>query len=538
MARLLPVLALLFLFVFPGCSRRATLVEEGNRLQILHLGNFAEPADLDPHTNLGVPEARILNALYEGLTAPDPVTLKPIPAAAERWEISADGLRWRFFLRRDLKWSNGDPITAGEWVWSVQRMLTPTIATPYAHLTFPIVGAEEYQKGTLKDFAQVGVKEIDPHTIEFTLRAPTPNFASIATIYVLFPVHRATLTKSGGDQRPSTTWTRAGTHVSNGPFMLKEWKVSSVISLVPNPHYHSAAQVRLKEIRFYPVESTDTEERMFRAGQLHATAEVPLSKLDSYRKNEPQLLRITPYNGTYYFNLNTRRPPLNDARVRRALALAIDREAICERISRGGQIPARSFTFPGVGGYELGGKIEGNLDDARRLLAEAGFPGGKGFPKLELLFNTSEAHRPIVEAMQQMWKRELGVDIGLTNQEWKVYLNAMRTGDYAIARAGWISFYPDPHQFVSVLKSTSGNNFTGWGNAEYDRILAESETVPTDAQRFALTQQLDRIFAQEVPVIPLYFYTRTLLLRPEVKGFPPNAQDYRRYRDMWLEPAK
>lgn len=530
---------LLLVLLGTGCGRRVTPVEDGNRRQILHLGNFADPSDLDPHTNRGVPESRILNALFEGLATLDPNTLEPIPGAAERWEVSENATRWRFFLRRDAKWSNGEPITAEDWVWSVQRMLTPSVASDYANMTFAIANALEYQTGKLKDFSQVGVKALDPHTLEFTLKQPTPGFASICTIYVLFPVHRATLEKFGGDKRPYTSWTRAGNHVSNGPFMLKDWRVSTVVSLVPNPHYHSAAQVRLKEIRFYPIESADTEERMFRAGQLHATAEVPLAKLDGYRKNEPGNLRITPYFGTYFLDLNTRRPPLNDARVRRALALTIDRAALCELVTRGGQQPAYSFNFPGVGGYQLGGKIEGTADEARRLLAEAGYPGGKDFPKLEFLFNTSEAHRPIAEAVQQMWKRELGIDIALANQEWKVYLNARKTGDFSIARAGWIAFYPDPDQFASLLHSKSGNNYTGWGNADYDRLLEESQRTPTNDERFALIRQLDVIFAREVPLIPVYFYTRILLLRPEVKGFPPNAQDFRRYRDIYLEaPAE
>lgn len=536
------LLLLLLALAGAGCGRRVTPVEDGNRRQILHLGNFADPSDLDPHTNLGVPESRILNALFEGLTTLDPKTLEPIPAAAERWEKSADSRTWRFFLRRDGKWSNGDPVTAEDFVWSVKRMLTPSVASGYANMTFAIANAKEYQTKVITDFSQVGVKALDPYTLEFSLKDPTPAWPSICTIYVLFPVHRATLEKFGGDKNRSSSWTRAGNHVSNGPFLLKDWRIGTVVTVAANPHYHSAAEVRLREIRFYPMDSADTEERMFRAGQLHATAEVPLAKLDGYRAKDPHLVRITPYFGTYYFDLNNSRPPLNDVRVRRALALTIDRTAICEQISRGGQTPAYSFVFPGVAGYQLGARLEGSAEEARQLLAEAGFPGGKGFPQLELLFNTSEAHRPIAEAMQQMWKRELGIDIRLANQEWKVYLNARRTGDYDIARAGWIAFFPDPDQFAHLLHSKSGNNYTRWGNADYDRILEESQRTPTDEERFKLIQQLDAIFVREVPLIPLYFYTRIFLLRPEVKGWPPNAQDFRRYRDIYLEapagPAK
>ncbi len=527
---------LLLAVALGGCSKRETAVARGTREQVLHLGNKAEPADLDPHTNLGVPEGKILSAIYEGLTALDPNDLHPIPAQAKRWETSADGLTWRFFLREDAKWSNGDPIRARDWVRSIERLITPTVAAQFSHNAFYIKNAEEFQTGKITDFTQVGVKEIDPLTLEFTLKNPTPLFASVLTVWVFYPVHLPTLEKFGGDKRPNTPWSRPGSIVSNGPFMLKEWKANQFISVGPSPTYWDHAKIRLKEIRFYPTESEETEERMFRAGQLHATFEVPLGKLDVYRANEPKLLRITPYYGIYYFTINTRKPPLSDPRVRRALAIAMDRRSICENVARGGQLPAETFVPTGIGGYPGGVKIEGTLDDARRLLAEAGFPGGKGFPKLDLLYNKSDQHGAICEAVQQMWKRELGIEVELLNQEWKVYLNSLRTGDYQVARAGWIGFFPDPHEFQQSWRSTAGNNYGGFANEEYDRVLAESERAPGDAVRFPIVQKLDAIFVREMPAIPLFYYTRTLLIRPEVKGWPGNALDVRRYKEMWLEP--
>ena len=520
-----------------GCTKRLTLVERGNRDQVLHLGNGAEPADLDPQTVLGIPESQILYSLFEPLTLLDPVDLHPVPAASTGWEVSSDGLVYTFYLRPDARWSNGDPVTARDWVYSYRRLLTKGLAAQFSYNAFYVANAEEYLTGKITDFAQVGVREMDPLTLEFRLRSPTPFFPSALSAFTLLPVHPGTIEKFGALDRPNTMWTRTGNLVSNGPFMLKDWKPNQFVSVVPNPYYWDRAKVRLKEIRFYGVDSEDSEERMFRAGQIHATYNMPLAKIDLYRAKEPDLLRITEYYGTYYFNFNTRKPPLHDPRVRRALAMTIDRKAIIDNVARAGQQPAFEFAPPGAGGYTPGALVREDRDEARRLLAEAGFPGGRGFPKLELLFNTSEQHRPICEAIQQMWKRELGIDVTLSNQEWKVYLNAMRDGTYDIARAGWIGTVPDPHDYLQNIRSSAGNNFTGWGNADYDRILAESERTPENAARFRLLNQLDEIFVREMPLAPLFHYTRPILIRPSVKGFPGNQRDQRWYKNMYLEPA-
>ncbi len=520
-----------------GCTKRETPVQQGNRDQILLLGNGAEPSDLDPHIIIGIPESQVVFALFEPLVLLDPLDLKPMPAAATGWDVSPDGLVYTFHLRPGARWSNGDPVTATDWVYSFQRFLGKQLGAQFSYNAFYLENAEEYLRGTVTDFTQVGVRAVDPLTLAFRLRAPTPFFPSALSAFNLMPVHRATMEKFGSFDRPNTPWTKPGNLVSNGPFMLKEWKANQVISVVPNPNYWDRANVRLKEIRFFGVDSEDSEERMFRAGQLHATYNVPLAKLDLYRANDPQLLRIVEYYGTYYFNFNVRHPPLNDARVRRALAMTIDRKAIIDHIARAGQKPAFEFAPPGAGGYQPGAALREDRDEARRLLAEAGFPGGQGFPNLELLFNTSEQHRPICEAVQQMWKRELGIDVTLANQEWKVYLNAMRTGNYQITRAGWIGTVPDPHDYLQNVRTDGGQNFTGWSNAEYDRILAESERTPENAARFKLMNQLDEIFIREMPLAPLFHYTRPILIRPSVKGFPGNARDQRWYKNMYLEPS-
>ncbi len=534
--RMLGMLGLALVLSLTGCNKRLTPVQQGDRDQVLLLGNGAEPSDLDPQIIIGIPESHIVFALFEPLVLLDPVNLQPRPAASTGWEVSPDGITYTFHLRPEARWSNGDPVTAADWVNTYQRLLGKQLGAQFSYHSFYLENAEEYLQGKVTDFAKVGIRAVDPLTLEFRLRSPTPFFPSTLSAFTLLPVHRGTIEKFGAFDRPNTPWTKPGNLVGNGPFMLKEWKPNQYVSVVPNPYYWDRTAVRLKEIRFFGVDSEDSEERMFRAGQLHATYNVPLAKIDLYRAKEPQLLRIVEYYGTYYFNFNSRVPPLNDARVRRALAMTIDRKSIIDNIARADQRPAYEFAPPGAGGYEPGATLREDRDEARRLLAEAGFPGGKGFPKLELLFNTSEQHRPICEAVQQMWKRELGIDVTLVNQEWKVYLNAMRTGDYQITRAGWIGTAPDPHDYLQNVRTGGGQNFTGWGNAEYDRILAESERTPDNAARFKLLNQLDKIFVQEMPLAPLFHYTRPILIRPSVKGYPGNPRDQRWYKNMYLDP--
>ena len=534
-ARWLGSLGLALTLGLAGCTKRLTPVQQGDRDQVLLLGNGAEPSDLDPQVIIGIPESQIVYALFEPLVMLDPIDLHPVPAAATGWDVSPDGLVYTFHLRPNAKWSNGDPVTADDWVFSFKRLLNKKFAAPFSYNAFYLANAEEYLNGKVTDFSQVGVRAVDPLTLEFKLRSPTPFFPSALNSYTLLPVHPATIEKFGAFDRQNTQWTKPGSLVSNGPFMLKEWKPNQVISVVPNPSYWDRAAVRLKEIRFFGVDTEDTEERMFRAGQLHVTYNMPLAKIDLYRANDPSLLRITEYFGTYYFNFNTRKPPLDDPRVRRALAISINRKKIIDNVARGGQRPALEFAPPGVGGYQPGAQLHEDPEEARRLLAEAGYPGGKGFPKLELLFNTSEQHRPIAEAVQQMWKQELGIDITLANQEWKVYLNAMRNGDYQITRAGWIGTVPDPHEYLQNLRTDAGNNFTGFSNAEYDRILTESERTPDNPARFKLLHELDKIFVREMPLAPLFHYTRPILIRPSVQGFPGNERDQRWYKNMYLE---
>ena len=518
-----------------GCSQHETRVSYGDREQILYLGNGTEPQELDPQIVTGVSEGNITMALLEGLVSEDPVDLHPEPGVAESWDISPDKKVYTFHLRKNAKWSNGDPVTAQDFWESYKRILTPTLAAEYAYMHFMVKNAEAYNEGKIKDFNQVGYKVLDDHTLQITLDNPTPYFLSLLTHQSWYPVHLPTVEKYGKPYRRGNKWTRPGHFVGNGPFVLAKWRINDEIVVRKSPTYWDKDRVRLKEIHFLPIDSDDAEERAFRSGQLHITYTVPLTKIDVYKKEHPELIRIAPYLGTYFYDINVTKPPLNDVRVRRALSLALDRESIVKNVTRGGQLPAFTFTPPGIGGYTCRTRLHESVAEARRLLAEAGYPNGKNFPTVELLYNTLEAHRAIAEAIQQMWKRNLGIGVRLVNEEWKVYLDSQRTLNYQISRAGWIGDYNDPNTFLDMLVTGGGNNRTGWSNPEYDRLIEEAARTIDPQQRLEVFQKAEAILLQDLPVIPIYIYTRVFLIRPEVKGWHPNILDHHPYKYVYLE---
>lgn len=294
--------------------------------------------------------------------------------------------------------------------------------------------------------------------------------------------------------------------------------------------------MRLNGIRFFPIENTLTEERSFRSGALHLTENVPVDKIEGYQRDHPGLIHIDPYFGTYFYRFNVTRPPFNDVRVRRAFAMAIDRESLVKNVVKGGRQPAGHLTPPNTKGYTCATSIGFDAAQARRLLAEAGYPDGAGFPKTELLYNTSENHRQIAEAIQQMWKDHLHVEVELLNQEWKVYLASITSLDYQIARSGWIGDFLDPVNFLECFVSGGGNNRTGWSSAPYDELIAKSRGTMDPQARIALFQEAERILLDEMPVLPLYFYTRIYLKSRDVAGWQPNLLGYISFKDLDLVP--
>lgn len=541
---LVPVLAATLLLA--GCGKNENSAssaaaraggEKSKTPQIWRVGNGTEPQDLDPHTIQGVPEHKIIMALFEGLASEDPKDLHPVPAVAKSWDISPDGLVYTFHLRENAKWSNGDPLTADDFVSSYQRILSPALASEYAYLVFDyVVGAKEYYDGKLKDFTQVGFKALDARTLRVTLKSPTPYLLKIiASHYAWTPVPVKVIAKYGPVDQQRTAWTRPGNIVGNGPFILKEWLPNQKIVVVRNPNYWDAATVKLDAIEFYPTEDISGEERMFRTGQLDMTNELPNAKIDVYRKEYPAALRIEPWLGLYFYRCNVTRPPLTDKRVRKALALAIDRESLVKNVVRGEEQPAYAVSYPDTAGYTPRARLSGGLAEAKRLLAEAGYPDGKGCPVIELLYNTSENHRAIAEVIQAMWRKNLGVEVRLVNQEWKVYLDMEQTGNYTLSRAGWIADYVDPNVFLEIWVTGNGNNQTNWSNPEYDRLYASALTAKNEQERYEIYQKMDAILVDEVPIIPIYYYTRVHAVSPRVKGYYPTLLDNHPYKYIWLE---
>lgn len=526
--------------LFTGCGQRKNQVDIATENQILLFGNKAEPQGLDPHTVEGVGEHHIIESLLEGLVTEDPKTLMPIPGQAEKWDVSPDGMVYTFHLRKNANWSNGDPVTAQDFVDSYIRLLTPSLGSRYSYMLFCIKNAEDFNEKKVTDPKQVGVRAIDAKTLEITLECPTPYMLNMmANHYTWWPVHMPTIRKAGDPYAPGNNWTRPETFVGNGPFVLKEWKPNSVIQVRKNTNYWDAATVRLNGIDFLPIESVDSEERAFRAGQLHRTEELPTAKIDSYRKDSPQFLRIDPYLATYFYRINVTLPQMKDKRVRQALGMSIDRKAIVETVTRGGQQPAYAFTPPDTKGFTARAQVKFDIEAAKKLLADAGYPDGKGFPPVEIHYNTSENHRAIAEAIQQMWKKNLGVDATLRNEEWKVYMDTQNRTNYVVSRAGWTGDYPDPSTFHKTFLSDSGNNRTGWNNPEYDRLVKEASCIADEKQRYENFQKAEAILLDEMPMIPIYYYTRVYLLHPSVKNWHPTFLDHHPYKHVYLEaPAK
>lgn len=506
---------------------------------ILLLGNGTEPGTMDPHLATGVPEHLIFSAMFEGLTAsgaknPD----DSVPGVAESWEHSPDMVEWTFHLRADAKWSDGHPLTAQDFVWSFQRMLSPELAAEYASMLYPLKNGQDFNEGKLKDFTQVGAKAPDERTLKLTLTGPTPYLLSVLKHYSWFPMPRHVIEKYGSSTDRENPWTRSGHMVSNGPFRLKSWLFTNSITLEKNPYYWDAKSVKLNGIKYYPIASDSTEERAFANGQLHATMIVPLSKMDEYREKKSPFFISAPQLSVYFYRINVTKPPLNDKRVRRALTLAVDQESLIKNVLKGGQKPAQGLVpYPEKLGYPACNVVKHDVAEAKRLLAEAGFPNGAGFPKFDILINTNEAHRVIAEAIQEMWKRDLNIPVSIHNQDWGVYLESQRKLDYQICRAAWSGDYTDPFTFLSMWRTEDGNNQTGWSNARYDDLMAKSMTEGDATKRFQLLHDGEMTLLDELPIIPIYWYTHSCLVRTSVKNWKESLLQYRCYKAMELVPT-
>jgi oligopeptide transport system substrate-binding protein len=518
-----------------ACNSGPPETEKAAREGILLFGNGTEPKGLDPHIVTGVPENHIISALIEGLVAYHPTDdLQSSPGMAERWEHNADFTRWTFYLR-DAQWSNGDPVTAQDFVYSWQRALSPALGNEYAPMLYVIRNAEKFNTGEISDFGQVGVKALDAKTLQVDLEGSTSYFPLMLQHYSFFPVNPRAVEEHGGMTDRQSGWSTLDNFVGNGPFRLKKWVTNQVLEVERNPAYWDAKTVKLNGIRFFPIDNAAAEETMFRNNRLHLTNTVFPDKIPVFRENMPEKLQIDPYLGNYFYRLNVTRKPLDDKRVRRALALALDKKLIVEKVTKGGQAPATGFVPQGIQGYEASEAVQFRPDEARRLLAEAGYPGGKGFPNIEIMINTSEAHRKIAEAVQELWRRELGINVGIYNQEWKVYLDNQSNLNYDISRSGWIADYVHPSTFIDMFTTGNGNNDTGWSNPQYDRLVEAARDAGSEDERIDLMRRAEAILLEEMPVIPIYWYTRVYLKDPRVQGWYPKLLDNHPYKHVSLK---
>ena len=519
-----------------ACSGGESNVASGNREGILYFGNGSEPQGLDPHVVTGVPEHFIIGALFEGLAAKNPYTLEPEPGVAQSWDISEDGRVITFHINPRARWSNGESMTAADYVWSWQRLLSPALGSEYAYMLYPVKNARDFNKGAITDFAEVGVTALDDLTLQVTLDERTPYFIQLMDHYSTFAVHRPTIEKFGQMTDRYTPWTRVENMVSNGAFRLRDWQLYRRIEVEKSDTYWDRDNVKLNGIVFYPTENVVSEERMFRVGQLHYTGSVPLGKIPVYQEMADSPYRQAPYLGTYYYLLNTTRAPTDNLKVRQALSMAVDRDSLNKNVLKGTNIAAYSITPPDTLGYYPPKLFSHDVAGARRLLAEAGYPDGRGWPGLELTYNTSEDHRKIAVALQQMWKDALNIEVTLTNQEWKVYLDSITQMDFQIARRGWIGDYVDPNNFLDLFLSGGGNNNTGFADPRYDDlILRKAPQASTREARYAVFHEAETLLMEQMPIIPVFTYTSKHLIHPSVNGMPPNLMDWANFKYVWLD---
>jgi oligopeptide transport system substrate-binding protein len=498
--------------------------------QVFTFNNGAEPETLDPHLMTGVPEHRLASAIFEGLVTHHPETLEPKPGAADRWDISADGKTYTFHLRAGLQWSNGKPLTAQHFFDSWKRALTPATACQYGYMMYPIAGAEAFHKNTLKDFSKVGIRVIDPSTLEVKLSAPCPYFLDLVAFETMMPVPMWVIEKEGD------RWSRAENLVGNGAFIVKEWRPAERIVMVKNPNYWDRDFVKLEKIVALPYEDVETGYKLFQQGKNDWMTSVPSAKIDEIKRDPNYYAQ--PYLGSYFYRINVTKPPFDTFEVRKALSIGFDREIITRDTLKAGQIPASWFS-PAMHGYAPPKGFRYDRDEARRLLTKAGYPNGKGFPTIELLYNTNEDHKKVAEAIVQQWKENLGITVSLRNSEWKVYLNDVENLDYQIARAGWIGDYTDPNTFLDMFLTGGGNNNTGWSNSEYDGLIAKAATQSDPKQRFATLHQAETILIEkELPIIPIYIYVNQGMLAEKVGGWFENVRDQHPLKFIFIEPVE
>ncbi|MDT8439115.1 MAG: peptide ABC transporter substrate-binding protein [Wenzhouxiangellaceae bacterium] len=505
--------------------------------QLLRRGNSEEPGTLDPHRAEGVPAANILRDLFEGLVTTDPEG-RLIPGAAGRWDISRDGLTYTFYLREDGAWSNGEPVTADDFVFSLRRSVDPDTATVHGRMLAPIANADDILAGRAA-VETLAVTALNERSVQIRLTAPTPYFLGLLTHAATYPVHRASLERHGSD------FVQPGKLVSNGAFELAEWNPRASMRLQRNPHYHAAGRVVIEEVVYYPIEDQNTEFQRFRAGDLDWTDQVPHNQFRWISRNLPAALSVSPWFGSYFYGFNLTRPPFEDnLALRQALTLAIDRDILTGKVTQFGEIPSFWLVPQGLPDYD-GPEIEAAAwsqakreQRARELYNEAGY--SEDYPlEVELRYNTSENHRKIAVSMAAMWKQVLGVRTRLINEEFRVFLQNRELKRRTEAfRFGWIGDYQDPYTFLELFRSGHRRNDVGYANPTFDRLLEQIAAERIPARRRNLMREAERMLLADQVVLPVYTYVTKRLVDPLLKGWAPNVMDFHPSAQMFFVKAQ
>jgi oligopeptide transport system substrate-binding protein len=545
------VLALVLLAgtVLAGCgAKNKNGSGSGAKEQVFNMNLATEPPSLDPALAQDSVSFTVLTGMYEGLTRQDPDG-KIVPGVAEKWDISDDQKTYTFHLRKDAKWSNGDPVTAHDFEYAWKRVLSPDLnpASPYAYQLYYVKNAQNYNVATdnpnhIKDPNQVGVKALDDNTLEVQLENPTPYFLSIVSFWTTFPVHKSA--------KDNTAWAaEAKTIVSNGPFKIADWKHGNQLDLVPNENYYAKDEIKLKKVHFVMVANANTELQMYKTGQLSfagfPTGEIPTEQIETLKKTNKDEFRNKQTAGTYYFNMNNSKPPFNNVNVRKAFAMSVDRQLLVKQVTKGEQQPAFGFVPPSIMGekdsfrteHSDQGFFKEDVAQAKQLLAQGLKEEGMSkMPVVSLTINESTSHKKIAEAIADMWRKNLGVQVKIQTQEWKVFLKNRQNMNYDIARAGWSADYNDPMTFIDLFTSKGGNNDTGFKNAQYDDLVKQAYATADQKKRMELMAQAEKLLVQDnMAIMPIYYYSGVHLVKTQVQNIVMDYQGQVNYTRAYLK---
>lgn len=485
--------------------------------QVLRYLNAAEPRSIDPHKTDGQPEANIMLNIYEPLTTYDPKTLEPRPGMAESWESVDQARKWIFHLRKNAIWTDSHPVVAQDFVWAWQRGVTPETAAPSVSLLFYIHNGAAISNGKLPP-STLGVRAIDNYTLEVEMEQPTAFFAKMTSNYIFAPLPRWAIEKWGDK------WTDPDKIVTNGPFRLLEHLRYSRVVLVRNPDYWDAAKVKLEKAIFYPIGGS-TGMNLYKAGEVDVmiTGMIPLPFLKLLSKKQDYF--TGPLLATQFYSINVKKKPFDDVRVRQALNMSVDKKAITDQLIGKGDIPATTYVPPGIVGYPVLKGPEYNPAQARKLLAEAGYFKGQGFPTITIYFNSDEVISQTAEAIQQMWKKELNINVELQSEEWQTFAARQERRDFDIMRRAWNGDYLDASTFLDCFASDTGNNSSGWTKPEYTRLLALANAEPDGVRRTQLLMEAEQLLIDDMPIIPLYYNAFSYLKKPYINGWYSNLID-------------